>query len=276
VTLLRLSSDTARINRDRAMIGRGDPEWLQVMVQTGGRHIVSQDGRSAPVVRGDVIAWQSTSPYRIDVTQRWSGMILICPLSLFGPRCDRAVRQTAVRFDSSSGPALLLRHYLMTLYVQAAHTAVRGSEVALGEAALDLVRALVLRPEPRATRPSPRLLDDVLEYIESHLGEAGLSAASIAKAHFVSRSQLDRVFKSHGTTVAQWIRHRQLEHCRRELLDPSHDHESIFTIALRWGFLNQPHFSRAFRATYGQTATEMRQIGKRDATYRQVADTTSH
>jgi AraC-like DNA-binding protein len=49
-----------------------------------------------------------------------------------------------------------------------------------------------------------------------------------------------------------------LEHCRRDLLDPSLRHETILTIASRWGLPGPQHFSRLFRSAYGCSPCELR------------------
>ena len=41
--------------------------------------------------------------------------------------------------------------------------------------------------------------------------------------------------------------------------DDSQAGERITEIALRWGFNDMPHFSRAFRAAFGRSPSEYRQ-----------------
>jgi len=58
--------------------------------------------------------------------------------------------------------------------------------------------------------------------------------------------------------VCEWIREKRLDRCRRDLGDPALASETVFSIAVRWGFTSQAHFSRLFRATYGVTPSELR------------------
>ncbi|MQA94396.1 MAG: helix-turn-helix domain-containing protein [Streptosporangiales bacterium] len=60
------------------------------------------------------------------------------------------------------------------------------------------------------------------------------------------------------TTVGGWIRHRRLERCRKEMLDPAHRQCPIAAIAVRWGFASAAHFSRAFRDAYGVAPRDYR------------------
>ena len=59
------------------------------------------------------------------------------------------------------------------------------------------------------------------------------------------------LFETQQTTVADWIRQRRLERCRRDLADPGLRAKPVGAIAARWGLTNPAHFSRLFRAAYG-------------------------
>jgi AraC-like DNA-binding protein len=241
-----------------ALIRKQAPEHLQVMLPIAGRHSVTREGRSTRVVKADIVAWSSTSPYPIDVRAVRCGIILACPLAMLGPQASRASRHTVLRFDSTTGPGLVLRECLLALEAALEQDTLTGCEQSMGEAAIDLVRALYIRSSDRLAPPAAALRRQVLDYIDEHLGEPGLNTASVARAMFVSRSHLWRAFQAEGTTITQWIRHRRLERCRRDLLDPSLAHESIFAIAARWGFVSQAHFSRIFRSAYGCSPRQMR------------------
>ena len=58
--------------------------------------------------------------------------------------------------------------------------------------------------------------------------------------------------------MSETIRTRRLERARRDLVDRSLSDESIHQIASRWGFVSKSHFSRAFRAAYGQSPSDFR------------------
>jgi AraC-like DNA-binding protein len=94
--------------------------------------------------------------------------------------------------------------------------------------------------------------------IEARLGDPALSAARVAETLGVSAGYLHRLFHAAGTTMGAEIRARRLERCRAELADPLHAGERITEIALRWGFNDMPHFSRAFRAAFGMGPRDYR------------------
>jgi transcriptional regulator GlxA family with amidase domain len=90
----------------------------------------------------------------------------------------------------------------------------------------------------------------------------------IAAAHHISTRQLHRLFRTHGVTVAAWIRACRLECCRHDLADAAQRSRSVREVAVRWGFTDAAQFSRAFTATYG--------IGPRDYHRHHHADHTDH
>jgi AraC-like DNA-binding protein len=71
------------------------------------------------------------------------------------------------------------------------------------------------------------------------------------------------VFEREQATVAGWIRHRRLEGCRLDLLDPAQRDVPVSAVAARWGLANPAHFSRAFRAAYGLAPVEYRRLASR-------------
>jgi AraC-like DNA-binding protein len=58
--------------------------------------------------------------------------------------------------------------------------------------------------------------------------------------------------------VSTWIRSRRLDRCRRELVDPLAAHRPVGEVAARWGFPDAAHFSRAFRAEFGEPPSVVR------------------
>ena len=69
---------------------------------------------------------------------------------------------------------------------------------------------------------------------------------------------LDRLFEHEPLTVTGYIRSCRLEAVRRDLSNPLLAYRSIATIAARWCFVDQAHFTRAFRAHFGTTPSAVR------------------
>jgi AraC-like DNA-binding protein len=74
----------------------------------------------------------------------------------------------------------------------------------------------------------------------------------------MSRRRLYTLFEAESMGVREWIRERRLERCRRDLRDAALAHETVMTIATRWGFVDASHFSHSFRDAYGTAPSAYR------------------
>ena len=99
-------------------------------------------------------------------------------------------------------------------------------------------------------------LDTVKAFIEDNFFDPLLSVRRIAAANGISVRYLHRLFEEEETTVAEWLWQRRLERCH-EALVATCPGQHITEIAFAHGFNSSSHFSRAFRARYGQTPTEV-------------------
>jgi AraC-like DNA-binding protein len=137
---------------------------------------------------------------------------------------------------------------------------------AVGRPTIELVRALItthldasalVKESSEAT-----LLLRILEYARAHLPEPGLNAAQIAAAHHISVRHLYNVLARGGISLGDWIRARRLEGCRDELSRPGSRSATISSVARSRGFTDLSSFGRLFRAAYGLSPTEWREMSQ--------------
>lgn len=100
---------------------------------------------------------------------------------------------------------------------------------------------------------SSPLVVRIHHYILANLDAVDLSPRAIAAANGISVRQLHRMFSATGITVSHWVRKRRLARCAADLRDPAATAAGITEIAFRWGFNDSAHFSKAFRAEFGQS-----------------------
>lgn len=117
---------------------------------------------------------------------------------------------------------------------------------------LSLLSATLMtrRPPAEASAGHQDSFRRFCRYIELNLGDGGLTPFKVAAAHGVSLRYLHLVFAEQDTSIGRWVRQRRLSHCHRELSQAGRG-GNITEVALRWGFNDMAHFSRAFRAQYG-------------------------
>jgi AraC-like DNA-binding protein len=248
--------------RTTAHVRRADPDLFKIDVLTAGRGVIEQDGREAALEPGDFALIDLSSP------ARWSmGPVriatVIFPPAMLPLRRDDLGRLTGVRMRGDRATGALVSSLAQRLIEQVDNLS--GADgPRLGTAVIDLFAAgLATRLDrTRDIPPEGRqraLVLRVQAFIEERLGDPQLSLGSIAGAHYISLRYLHKLFEPEQTTVADWIRRRRLERCRRDLLDPAHRADPVSTIGMRWGFSDAAHFSRAFKAVYGGPPGEHRE-----------------
>ncbi|WP_194089522.1 GlxA family transcriptional regulator [Vibrio hibernica] len=108
---------------------------------------------------------------------------------------------------------------------------------------------------PQPITAIDRKLTNAIEIMESHI-EDPLTTDHIAAQIYVSRRQLERLFKRHLDTMpARHYMQIRLKHAKYLLQTTS---TSIVQIGLKCGFSSGPHFSSAYKTFYQLTPREER------------------
>ncbi|WP_432835692.1 helix-turn-helix domain-containing protein [Dactylosporangium sp. CA-092794] len=133
----------------------------------------------------------------------------------------------------------------------------------LGRRLVDLIAATVAQllgaADAMPGETKRRMLRTRIDaFIDTRLADPALAPNAVADAHNISIRELYRVFGDGGNSVAEEIRHRRLERCRRDLTNPLLRNRPVGLIAQAWGFTHPEHFSRLFRRTYGMSPTHYR------------------
>ncbi len=126
-----------------------------------------------------------------------------------------------------------------------------AAPLAAASAAVELLAEAMRLDHPRA---QPAWLRRVVERIEDDLSRVPALAELAAEAG-THPAHLSRVFRSTlGETVGDYVRRRRVEQAEQALAGPL----SLAEIAAAWGFADQSHFTRLFRARFGVSPGERR------------------
>jgi AraC-like DNA-binding protein len=216
---------------------------------------------------GDLISYETSHPVVFRADQPYESLVIRVPRDLLGRQEDEISRLTAVGIPGSEGLPKAAVGFFCGLVGRLESGAITtGTASNTIECVLDLVRALYAGPlhtdESIRMRTRAEILLNVQSFIEANLGDPDLDPERIARATFISTRYLHKLFESEGTSVCRWIRASRLERCRRDLLDPALQDETILAIASRWGLPGPEHFSRLFRSAYGCSPSEVRRESK--------------
>ncbi|MFF2493172.1 helix-turn-helix domain-containing protein [Agromyces sp. NPDC058064] len=260
VHLSVVTADAHEIRRTPELVARKEARFFKLGLQLSGSGLLIQDGREAVVRPGDLAIYDTNTPYSLMFEERFTTAVLMVPHRLIELPTEAVRGMTATTLSGDEGLAHMVSGFLGGLAGQLDQ--LDGPVGArLARNAVDLVTTMYaqqLDVARDADKPHRPMLRRAQAYIDEHLGSPELNPTTIAAAHFISTRHLHAVFHEEGLTVSSWIRARRLDRCRRELVDPLSAHRPVAQIAARWGFRDAAHFSRAFRAEFGEAPTGVR------------------
>jgi len=252
--------------RTPKLIHQADPEAFNLGCLVRGGGTITQDGRRADLRAGDLVLYDTSLPFLAEFAPDVEAsrlLLLRFPRSLLPLPARDLRRLSAVRLPGEQGIGALTSAFLLQLarhlHELSPSDTARLSTLTLEVLATALADALAAQG---AVPPHTRrrvLLAQIHAFIRANLGDPRLAPETIAAAHHISRSYLDKLFQGEGRSVAGWIRERRLEQCRRDLADLLLAADPINAIAARWGFTSPAHFSQAFRCAYGFSPRQYRQ-----------------
>jgi AraC family transcriptional activator of tynA and feaB len=246
--------------RQRRQVAETDGEFVVVLITRSGSETVSQGDAEANLRAGDAVAWDSTKPARFAVWEPLSKRSLLIPRSALDEVGGRAWVNAGVTLHGAAPATRLLTSYLDTLsraLPQLSTSAVIAARNATLELFIGAVRSDAAPAMTGTIGPALRAAMD--RYIERHLLKHAVSPTDIACAHGVSVRTVNRVFNTTGQTIGEVVRVRRLARARGELTDST---DSISTIAHKWGFSDNSHFSRTFKAHYGSSPRDYRDAAR--------------
>lgn len=263
LSLFRIAAAPNTMMRTPRAIAACDPECLHLSIVLRGQISTAQEGRTGVARAGDLISYETSRPVVSRADQPFESLIVRVPKSLLGRQEAQISKLTAVGISGSDGLPRATVAFVRSLFGGLEDGTITPEDAPNAvDCVLDLVRGVfAVRSqgrEPTTLRSRAEILLNIQSYIEANLGGPDLNPDEIARASFISTRYLHKLFESEGTTVCRWIRMSRLERCRRDLLDPAFGHETILTIASRWGLPGPQHFSRLFRSEYGCSPSELR------------------
>ena len=268
IELHRLSNISASIvggtqqyvRRRRRDIARDTDASFLVSIQMSARSVISQGGRQARLLPGDLALYSSTDPYTLNMPDDFSQMVVQIPRRDLLARLPNADLLTGSRVDGQTEIARLARGSISQL-IDAGD---RLNDIALRclqDAVTDLIAgglASLDNAPVSLGEPDQLTLLRARAHIEDRLSDPELNRETLASAMGMSVRRLSEIFQKQGQPIAATIREMRLQKIAAEMLDPRNRNRSIGELAMKWGIYNLPQFSRAFRACFDTTPRDYR------------------
>jgi AraC-like DNA-binding protein len=249
-----------KVVRTRSKIAQSNHDYYLLSLQTRGRGIVTQDGRTAILNPGDFALYDTTRPYDLTFTEEFGQLVLRLPREIVSSRLSDAETFTALSIQGDRGAGRLASVFIHQLHAQLDELEPQSAR-RLHASAVDLLATALasqIGREPGARGSRILFRQRIMAFIDRQLANPELSCELIAVHHGISERYLRKLFEGSHASVSEWIWKRRLDQAQRDLVDPLQSHIAITSIGYEVGFKDPAHFSRAFKARFGVTPREYR------------------
>ncbi len=247
--LTRFSSSPLAFDKFPIVSATSPDRCYIVITQLEGVRRYCQDGAVAVLNAGDSTMIDSGRPWSSNCASHCARLYLRVPLWLAENRLRVTPLPLLPRIPGACGLGATLFRLASSLYEQSEILTPEEGMAAI-EAYLDILSGCIGHRDERTGR-SADVCSRIEQFIETYLAEPTLNPSEVASAVGISLRHLQRLFAGKGSTAAEWIRERRLEHCRTDLRDPRFCGKSITEISFLWGFSDSAHFSRSFKKRFG-------------------------
>ena len=252
----------------RREIFQATEEVLLLHLQYKGRSTIVHAGTETSLKTGDIVICDCTQPYRLNLySHAWplhEMLVVRIPLAKISSRIPN-VHQLAGAFVSGDSDLGNLLSQFVTNVWQRRHGIDDEAAEHLGTQIIDLVMLAfangAIQETPESSVRTGHLIR-MKRFIDTHLSDASLAPATVAKAACISPRYAHQLFATEEGTISSYIMSRRLERCERMLRSPQHSNLTISEIAHMWGFKDASHFGHVFRRKHGMSPSAFR-VSKR-------------
>lgn len=245
--------------RSQAQSAMEDAYFFVLLLQ--GEEWLEQDGREVLMRAGDMAIYDAARPHRLTFPHDFEKLILQIPRRLLRERVAGIEHCTSLQIAGKHGAGAVVSSFLKTFACHTGQLDLRQITT-LSEQALDLIALSLASVRPVdiwLSRSRSLSLSRVKSFIEQNLANPLLDTAMVAVGTGLSPRYTNQLFEDEGISLMRYVWKRRLERCRNDMLAPSQLGCRVYDIAMRWGFNDPSHFSRAFKKQFGVTPREFQQ-----------------
>jgi AraC-like DNA-binding protein len=250
-------------HRTKTMVARGDIDSISLSISSVGRSACHDPKRL--VAPGDImfLDYARSFDYQFQGGNVAMNVLMINRKAL-SEHISHVDELHGLHWTSKQGQARLLTRTLKIV-----GRSLPQMDESDGDCVSDLITQILaacLRPQNARTDVQRTALLDakrlmIRSFIESNLRNPGLTPAYICAHIGLSQSSLYSLFPDQGG-IAHYIWSRRLDLAAHDLRDPMKTHLTLGSIALQLGFVQQSHFSMAFKRRFGMNAKDWRQAAR--------------
>jgi AraC family transcriptional regulator, positive regulator of tynA and feaB len=256
IQIARVIATRHRVFRLRSHIAHSTGDLFFIYLQLEGVGRYTQRSHEQICGPGDLAVVDTTDPFEIANGRDFQLFCFAIPRHLLPPHFSERPRLTLSATEAGRALSRTLGGYAeLRLNSQASlplAALVGGHIVELISHASDVLACV-----PFERLNAPVLLSMMLDHIDRHSSDSGLSAATLARQFHCSERYVHKLFSKTGRSVGEHINHKRILVCTRDLLGDSRS-RTIAEIALAAGFRDISHFNRLFKRSNGASPRAFR------------------
>lgn len=248
------------VERRKSDIRCATDEFFLFSLQLQNQSRVTQGASSALLKAGDMALYDSSRPYRLDLSNGFRQMVVQLPADHLLARLPNARLLTGTLIDGQSVLGQLVRNNICAFSEQilSSNNVLR---VMLQETLIDLIATGLAATNASSIdlkQPEQHILVRTRNVIAERITDPDLNREQVAQIVGISVRHLNHVLGKFDSSLSNEIRLQRLRRVSAELRDPRFTALSVSEIALRCGYNNLQHFSTAFRKAYDVTPSAYR------------------
>lgn len=247
---VNLRSNRLDVIRQDRFISDKREDFFKVNFNLAGTARLEQDGRQTLLNPGDWVVYDNTRPYKLSFGDDYHQLVVLVPRKHFMARLPNIHQLTVQGQTTNLKLSQASYRYLMAKGFS------ETSESTTADIVVDLILGSLLEAKKSATdfalSPSAKLVL-IKQFIHQHLANAELGVEMICAHMHISRRYLHHLFRSENSSVTHYIWQCRLENTKLDLQSHRTSHLTTAEVGYRWGFTSNAHFSRRFKAAFGQS-----------------------
>jgi AraC-like DNA-binding protein/mannose-6-phosphate isomerase-like protein (cupin superfamily) len=252
------SNELVRVTRTCNEIRRDSRDHFCLWLALEGKMTCTQGGREAHIVPGDLLLHDQGQPFTLEFGSQSHVLTITIPRMQMVTQVAAATRLTARAVSSNTKLGAFAQSVVRQL-VGLEDDVNEELTMRIGSTAIELAASAVeaeLTGQTKSISSQDRRLAQVKCYMMKNLYDPGLNLECIAARQNMAPRTLNRLFAREGTTPIRWLWRQRLAAAYRALKERRI--ERVTDAAFTFGFSDVAHFSRSFKATFGQTPEAVR------------------
>jgi AraC family transcriptional regulator, positive regulator of tynA and feaB len=256
IRVSRVTATKHRVLRLRSHIARSTDDLCFINLQLEGVGRYLQRGHVQICGRGDMALVDTTEPFEIANSRDFRLFCFAVPRRLL-PSC--LLMRPRLRITATEMGRALSRTIVGYAELCLASPLSSDLPVLGGAHIVDLIAHApsTLEQAPSESINIPVLLSMMMDHIDRHIVDPGLSAAVLALRFHCSERYVHKLFSATGQTVGEHINDKRIQLCTRNLLDAQRG-KTIAEIAYAAGFRDISYFNHLFKRSHGMAPREFR------------------